>query len=106
MLEQDYGDWRTPCDKIQQQVTSASDIIQRLRNLIHRTPIEKAWVDLPSIIEESMKLADYEFQRHRIQLGVLYSGEAQQIFADVTGLQQVMLNVLNNAKDLSKKKAG
>jgi two-component system sensor histidine kinase TtrS len=86
-------------DKIQQQVTSASDIIQRLRNLIHRTPIEKAWVDLPSIIEESMKLVDYEFQRHRIQLGVLYSGEAQQIFADVTGLQQVMLNVLNNAKD-------
>lgn len=86
-------------DKIQQQVTSASDIIQRLRSLIHRTPIEKNWIDLPSLIEESMKLVDYEFQRHRIQLGVMYSGEVQPIFADVTGLQQVILNVLNNAKD-------
>ncbi len=46
-----------------------------------------------------MKLVDYEFQRHRIQLGVMYSGEVQPIFADVTGLQQVILNVLNNAKD-------
>ncbi len=86
-------------DKIQQQVTSASDIIQRLRSLIHRTPIEKNWIDLPSLIEESMKLVDYEFQRHRIQLGVMYSGEVHPIFADVTGLQQVILNVLNNAKD-------
>lgn len=86
-------------EKIQQQVTSASDIIQRLRSLIHRNPIEKKWVDLPSLIAESMKLVDYEFQRHRIQLGVLYSGEAQPIFADSTGVQQVILNVLNNAKD-------
>ncbi|MEH0668639.1 sensor histidine kinase [Vibrio owensii] len=86
-------------DKIQQQVTSASDIIQRLRSLIHKTPIEKSWVDLPFLIEEAMKLVDYEFQRHRIQLGVLYSGESQKVFADVTGLQQVILNVLNNAKD-------
>uniref|UniRef100_UPI0026A3798D ATP-binding protein n=1 Tax=Vibrio alfacsensis TaxID=1074311 RepID=UPI0026A3798D len=46
-----------------------------------------------------MKLVDYEFQRHRIQLGVLYSGEPQPIFADSTGVQQVILNVLNNAKD-------
>lgn len=86
-------------DKIQQQVTSASDIIQRLRSLINKTPIEKSWVDLASLIEEAMKLVDYEFQRHRIQLGVLYSGEPQKVFADATGLQQVILNVLNNAKD-------
>ncbi len=65
-------------DKIQQQVTSASDIIQRLRSLINKTPIEKNWVDLPCLIEEAMKLVDYEFQRHRIQLGVLYSGEPQK----------------------------
>ncbi|MGR5320883.1 MULTISPECIES: sensor histidine kinase [Vibrio] len=86
-------------EKIQQQVTSASDIIQRLRSLINKTPIEKNWVDLPSLIEDAMKLVDFEFQRHRIHLGVLYSGEPQKIYADVTGLQQVILNVLNNAKD-------
>ncbi|MGR5300604.1 MULTISPECIES: sensor histidine kinase [Vibrio] len=86
-------------EKIQLQVTSASDIIQRLRGLINKTPIEKCWVDFPCLIEDVMKLVDYEFQRYRIQLGVMYSGEPQPIYADVTGLQQVMLNVLNNAKD-------
>ncbi len=86
-------------EKIQQQVTCASDIIERLRSLIHRNPIEKKWIDLPSLIEESMKLVDYEFQRNCIQLGVLYSGESQPVFADATGLQQVILNVLSNAKD-------
>lgn len=86
-------------DKIQQQVISASDIIQRLRNLIRRTPIEKRWVDLPPLIEDAMKLVEYEFVQHNIQLGVMYSGEAQKLFADVTGLQQVMINLLNNAKD-------
>ncbi|MGR5470864.1 sensor histidine kinase, partial [Vibrio astriarenae] len=75
------------------------DIIQRLRGLINKTPIEKCWVDFPCLIEDVMKLVDYEFQRYRIQLGVMYSGEPQPIYADVTGLQQVMLNVLNNAKD-------
>lgn len=86
-------------EKIQQQVTSASDIVQRLRSLIHRTPIEKSWVDLPAVINDAMKLVDYEFQRHNIQLGVMYSGEVQNVYADVTGLQQVIINVLNNAKD-------
>ncbi|MCV5341482.1 sensor histidine kinase, partial [Escherichia coli] len=55
-------------EKIQQQVTSASDIVQRLRSLIHRTSIEKSWVDLPAVINDAMKLVDYEFQRHNIQL--------------------------------------
>lgn len=85
--------------KIQQQVDTASNIIQRLRSLIHRQPTQKIWVDLPQLIDESIKLVDYEFQRHQIELAVLYSGEAEPIYADATGLQQVLLNLLTNAKD-------
>ncbi|EEZ00189.1 tetrathionate reductase sensory transduction histidine kinase [Vibrio sp. RC586] len=85
--------------KIQQQVGVASEIIQRLRSLIHRKPTQKRWVDLPQLIDESLKLVDYEFQRHRIELAVLYSGETQPIYIDATGLQQVLLNLLTNAKD-------
>ncbi|MDF2152420.1 sensor histidine kinase [Vibrio sp. CAU 1672] len=86
-------------EKIQQQVTTASAIVQRLRSLIHKSPVEKHWICLTHLIEESIKLVDYEFQRHDIQLGMLYSGEPKNIYADATGLQQVILNVLNNAKD-------
>lgn len=85
--------------KIQHQVRAASDIIQRLRSLIHKQPIQKSWVDLPQLIEESLKLVDYDFQRHGIELAVLYSGEGQAIYVDAIGVQQVLLNLLTNSKD-------
>nr|WP_237468670.1 sensor histidine kinase [Vibrio stylophorae] len=86
-------------DKIQHQVTAASNIIQRLRDLIHKKPVEKNWCDLVKLTEETIKLVDYEFQRAGVQLGTFYSGEPRPIFADAVGLQQVILNVVKNGKD-------
>ncbi len=86
-------------NRIQQQVGVASDIIQRLRALIKKKPVEKSWVDLRGLVSESVKLVEYEFERKGVRLQVAFSGAERLVYADPTGFLQVMLNVLTNAKD-------
>ncbi len=86
-------------DKIQHQVTSASAIIQRLRDLINKKPIEKREIDLDQVIAECIELLDFEFQRHGFAITVASHGLNQPLNADETGIQQLLLNLLVNAKD-------
>ncbi|CAE6896157.1 ABC transporter [Vibrio sp. B1FLJ16] len=86
-------------NRIQQQVGVASDIIQRLRALIKKKPVEKRWVDLRGLISESIKLVEYEFERKGVRLQVAFTGVERLVYVDPTGFLQVMLNLLTNAKD-------
>lgn len=86
-------------EKIQQQVTSASDIIQRLRDLIHKKPIEKRRFWLGMLINDTYRLIEHDFHRNNIAIEINSSGEPNMVLADYTGLQQLLLNLLNNAKD-------
>ncbi|WP_052771934.1 sensor histidine kinase [Vibrio mexicanus] len=86
-------------DKIQHQVTSASSIIQRLRDLINKKPIEKREIDLDLVVSECIELLDFEFQRHGVEVIISSFGMNQAINADETGIQQLLLNLLVNAKD-------
>ncbi|WP_072055184.1 sensor histidine kinase [Aliivibrio fischeri] len=86
-------------EKIQQQVTVASDIIQRLRDLINKKPIEKRRFWLGTLVNDTYRLIEHDFQRNNIAIEINSNGEPNMVSADYTGLQQLLLNLLNNAKD-------
>ncbi|UPQ89268.1 sensor histidine kinase [Vibrio sinaloensis] len=85
--------------KIQQQVNSASDIVQRLRGLINKKPTQKRNVDMIALINESIALVSYEYDRAGVEIHFEYSGLPKAVFGDAIGLQQVVINLLTNAKD-------
>ncbi|KXF81577.1 histidine kinase [Enterovibrio coralii] len=85
--------------KIQHQVTVASGIIQRLRGLIKQTPTDYVTCDPAEFVRESIALIEYDFKAKNIHLELSIDGVPQQGQFDIIGMQQVMLNLLRNAKD-------
>ncbi|MDD1795398.1 sensor histidine kinase [Enterovibrio sp. ZSDZ42] len=85
--------------KIHQQVGVAGDIVQRLRSLIKRTPSERVICDPAAFIKESLELIEFDFQALKIDLKFSEEGTPIQGEFDYIGMQQVMLNLLRNAKE-------
>ncbi|WP_371413420.1 sensor histidine kinase [Aliivibrio sp. EL58] len=86
-------------EKIEQQVIRADSIIQRLRALINKRTIAKSNCDIKDIISDTLLLLDYDFKKKEIQIIQDNEQETYSYWGDAVGLQQVLLNVLNNAAD-------
>jgi len=86
-------------EKIQQQVKRADGIVQRLRTLINKRAVAKSRCDVQVLLTGTLELLEYDFQQKNITVSQSCVGNAVEIEADVVGLQQVLLNVLNNAAD-------
>lgn len=86
-------------EKIEQQVIRADSIVQRLRKLINKRQIAKAECDINDIISDTLVLLDYDFQKKQIHLTRDNAAEACLLWGDAVGIQQVLLNVFNNAAD-------
>ena len=86
-------------EKIEQQVIRADSIIQRLRALINKRTIAKSECDIKDIISDTLLLLDYDFKKKGIQITQDNDQESYPYWGDSVGLQQVLLNVFNNAAD-------
>lgn len=86
-------------EKIQQQVKRADGIVQRLRTLINKRAVAKSSCDIQVLLTDTLELLEYDFQQKHITVSRTCLGNTVLLHADVVGLQQVLLNVLNNAAD-------
>ena len=86
-------------EKIEQQVIRADSIIQRLRALINKRTIAKSECDIKDIISDTLLLLDYDFKKKGIQIIQNDVQKSYPYWGDAVGLQQVLLNVFNNAAD-------
>ncbi|GIC77397.1 sensor histidine kinase [Moritella sp. F3] len=86
-------------EKIQQQVKRADGIVQRLRTLINKRAVAKSRCDVQALLSDTLELLEYDFQQKNITVSQSCVGNAVDLDADIVGLQQVLLNVLNNAAD-------
>lgn len=84
-------------EKIQQQVIRADSIIQRLRNLINKRVVEKSYCEVDEVLSDTLELLAYSFNKQNITIHRVKSPSSTTLFVDRVGLQQVLLNVLNNA---------
>jgi PAS domain S-box-containing protein len=77
----------------------ASEVIKRIRELLHKTPAEKALLKINETIEEVIALVSSELQRSEIKLQTNLEADLPPVLGDRIQLQQVVLNLILNAKD-------
>jgi len=75
----------------------ASEIIGRIRAFVTKAPPQKAWLNINETILEVLALARSEVQGNRVSLQTHLSDDVPLILGDRIQLQQVILNLINNA---------
>jgi PAS domain S-box-containing protein len=77
----------------------ASEVIKRIRDLLHKTPSEQTPLNINETIQAVMALVSSEVLRSRIELQVELQADLPAVLGDRIQLQQVILNLILNAKD-------
>ncbi len=89
-------------EKATTQAHRAGTIIQRIRGFVKRSQPQSKNVDIRSIIEDSVGLAEIEAQRYGVQLSTSLADNIPTVFLDPILIQQVVVNLLKNAIDAVK----
>lgn len=92
-------EYRSAFAKIKAQVKRASTITHRLLGFSRSTDGLKSAVNINALVEETVSFLEKEATNHRITIRRNLDPGLPQITSDSTQLQQVFLNILNNAFD-------
>jgi C4-dicarboxylate-specific signal transduction histidine kinase len=84
-------------DKITNNTERASEIIGRIRALVTKAPQRKETFEINEAIREVIMLAQAEVRKNGISVATALGEELPLIEGDRVQLQQVMLNLINNA---------
>ena len=85
----------------------ASEVIKRIRDLLHKNSPEKVPLNINDTIQQVLALVDSDVLSRRIKLKSDLAGDLPTVVGDRVQLQQVILNLILNAKDaISASKTG
>lgn len=82
--------------RIVRDATRASEVVQRLRALARKAPVEKQPLDLNDVIRESIALLQREIAANRVTVQADLEAELAPVLADRIELQQVVINLMVN----------
>lgn len=85
--------------KMLKQALRMQRLVQNLLSFARQRKPEKAFVDLRTVVEDSLALRDFDLKRHGIVVETSYAGDIPHTFGDSQQLEQVFLNIINNAID-------
>lgn len=94
-----YDEYRDSTAKIRGNVKRAAEITHRLLGFSRSNDAERREIDLNRLIEDTASLLANEARAHRITLRYFFEQGLANIVTDASQLQQVFLNILNNAID-------
>ena len=77
----------------------ASEVIKRIRDLLHKAPLEKVPLNINEAIQEVIALVNNDVHRSNVQLKAELAPHPPPIVGDRIQLQQVILNLILNGKD-------
>lgn len=86
-------------DKLYKQAQRTHRIVQNLLSFARQHKPERAPVSMNAIVEDALALRDYDLRMSQIQVSLELSHNLPEISADPHQLQQVFLNLINNAVD-------
>ncbi len=84
---------------ILQEAQRTKQIVQNLLSFARQMPPQRQAVQLNSILQRTVHLRSYDFMSHGIQVVERLDESLPQVVGDSHQLQQVFLNILNNAYD-------
>jgi PAS domain S-box-containing protein len=83
--------------RIQKNGNRAADVIQHIRGLARKSPVQMSEVDLNEVIQNVITVTSNEIKLNRIALRTELAADLPAIRADRVQLQQVVLNLIMNA---------
>lgn len=99
-LTRDVGDpleLRYALVQIEQQAKRAGRIVNRLKGFVAKTPPSLLELDLNQLVEEVCELMRSNFQKHSAVLHLRVHDSLPEVRVDATQIQQVIINLLQNA---------
>ncbi len=85
--------------KITQQSFRASEIVNGLLNFSRTSGIERTCLDLNLLLRETVNLIDHQLKTGRVSIELDLDPDLHGVMANQGKVQQVLLNLLLNAKD-------
>jgi signal transduction histidine kinase len=77
----------------------ASEVIKRIRDLLHKTPAERAPLNIDETIQEVIALVSSDMLRGKVELKTELAADLPPVSGDRIQLQQVILNLILNGKE-------
>ncbi len=84
---------------ILQEAQRTRVIVQNLLSFARQMPAQREPAQINSILRQTVKLRAYDLENHGVELTEKYAAELPMVIGDPHQLQQVFLNILNNAYD-------
>lgn len=93
------GDVKQDLQVIVQEAQRTREIVQNLLSFARQTPPEKQPVNINQVLRRTVSLRSYDMASHGIEIMESLDSSLPQVVGDAHQLQQVFLNILNNACD-------
>lgn len=84
---------------ILQEAQRTRVIVQNLLSFARQLPAQREPVQINTVLRQTVKLRAYDFSNHGVELAERYDESLPLVVGDPQQLQQVFLNILNNAYD-------
>jgi len=84
---------------ILQETQRTKDIVQDLLSFARQRPVKRELAHINSVLRQTTKLRSYDFVSHGVEVVEDYDENLPAVMGDAQQLQQVFLNLLNNAYD-------
>jgi PAS domain S-box-containing protein len=84
---------------ILQEAQRTKVIVQNLLRFARQVPAQREPVELNSLLQQTLKLRSYDFESHGVDIVERLDNGLPPVIGDAHQLQQVFLNILNNAYD-------
>src|SRR4030081_1134614 len=75
------------------------DIVQDLLSFARQRPVQRELVHVNNVLRQTIKLRSYDFASHGVEVVEEFDEKLSPALGDSQQLQQVFLNILNNAYD-------
>ncbi len=85
--------------KLFKQAQRTHRVVQNLLSFARQRKPQRDEVDMRKVLEETLTLREYDLKSNNIQLHTELPSEATVVVADPHQLEQVFLNIINNAVD-------
>ena len=82
-----------------QEAQRTKVIVQNLLSFARQAPAKRQPVQVNSVLQHTLKLRNYDFTSHGVEVAERLDAGLPEILGDAHQLQQVFLNILNNAYD-------